>query len=43
MQLIFFHFQILNIVAVVLAEAFASQSRGDEKQEEKDIYIVVII
>ena len=34
--------QILNIVAVVITEAFATQSEGDEKKEGKTVYIAVI-
>ena len=38
-----FNFQILNIAAVSIVEAFANQSKGDDKAQEKTIYLVVIV
>ena len=35
--------QILNIAAVSIVEAFATQSNGEDKKVEKTIYIVVIV
>ena len=35
--------QILNIAAVSIVEAFASQSKGEDEKVERTIYIVVII
>lgn len=35
--------QILNIAAVSIVEAFANQSKGDDKAQEKTIYLVSII
>lgn len=34
--------QILNIVAVVITEAFANNSKGDEKEEDKTVYYVSV-
>lgn len=38
-----FNFQVLNIAAVSIVEAFANQSKGDDKTQEKTIYLVVIV
>ncbi|KAJ7393324.1 hypothetical protein OS493_006294 [Desmophyllum pertusum] len=35
--------QILNIAAVSIAEAFMTESKGEDKKEEKNIYLVSII
>lgn len=40
---IWFNFQILNIAAVSIVEGFANRSKGDDKAQEKNIYLVVIV
>lgn len=38
-----FNLQILNIAAVSIVEAFANQSKGEDKRKERTIYLVVIV